>query len=528
MACTLCLVSKAGAQPCTPSYTTGCTWGDDIAEFVLVGDVAPGINNPNTACPSGGYEDFTSMSASLTAGNTYSGNVTTSYGSPFEDVRIWIDYNGNDTFESSEEIATLASLSSSSTGSFTFTVPMAALGGSYTMRVRLVYNTTPATIDPCISYTYGECHDYTVHIVPASEDNLSVDSLLVPSSSMFCSDQPQDIQVRVRNNGGNTVSSFEVHWTVNGQVQTPFIYSGTALASASYPTTNFTDVVIGSYDFPFNQAQNIKAWTYMPNNVADEVPDDDTLATTITSAKQGVKVEVSPRDTLICAGGSMTLDAGMQPEGSIYVWNNGSMERSLTVSSGGSYHVRVVSPTGCQSTDTVFIEEHPDPTANSIAIIDEGGGTFTFNVIGANYVESFTWDFGDGSYPETGPGPKTHSYAAPGTYTATLTLSNVCTDIVITRLMEVSPVGISARDPLANQIRVYPNPAGSEVRISLEAQLDGQLVRVVNLMGQVVHEVAVGGRKTIDLSLGHLAPGTYQLLITTRQGETAKRLQLIR
>jgi len=152
---------------CTPTYSYGCSDDDAIDAVILPGDNAPGINNLNTPCSASGYTDYTSMSADLTAGNTYSGNVTTLYDYESENVRVWIDYNQNGAFEASETIGTLTSISNTSTGDFSFTVPANTLGGTYRMRVRLVYNTPPLTIDPCINYSYGETQDYTVTIVPS-------------------------------------------------------------------------------------------------------------------------------------------------------------------------------------------------------------------------------------------------------------------------------------------------------------------------------------------------------------------------
>jgi len=152
---------------CMPTYTYNCSSGDDIDDFILVGDIPPGINNLNTPCPSNGYIDYTYMSATLSAGLTYSGNVTTNYGSTSEYVRIWIDYNLDGVFQSSEEVATVNAISNASTGAFSFTIPPTTSAGSYRMRVRLVWNQSPASsIDPCINYGYGETHDYMVTIAP--------------------------------------------------------------------------------------------------------------------------------------------------------------------------------------------------------------------------------------------------------------------------------------------------------------------------------------------------------------------------
>src|SRR5690554_2495740 len=204
---------------CTPIYSSGCSIGDDIRDVILLGDVPPGINNLNTPCGASSYTDYTSMSATLTPGNTYSGNVTTNYGGAYEDVRIWIDYNNNGVFENSEEIATLDDSSNASSGAFNFTVQNTISGGTYRMRVRLVYGQTRASsIDPCISYSWGETHDYSIVVMPQGPNNAGIASLTSPH--YFCPGT-EDIKIMVRNFGNNILDSVKVGWELDGVAQTP-------------------------------------------------------------------------------------------------------------------------------------------------------------------------------------------------------------------------------------------------------------------------------------------------------------------
>src|SRR5690606_6215054 len=48
---------------------------------------------------------------------------------------------------------------------FTVAIPAAAATGNHRMRVRMVWITAANTLDPCISYSFGETHDYTVTIL---------------------------------------------------------------------------------------------------------------------------------------------------------------------------------------------------------------------------------------------------------------------------------------------------------------------------------------------------------------------------
>jgi len=150
---------------CTPLYTTGCSSSDQITNFVL-GTIS---NNTGTACSSSplGYSNYTTMSTNLTQAGTYTATISIGSGGA-AGVAIWIDYNDNGLFESSEKYNTTGTIVVSGTGTITINVPATAPLGSHRMRVRHVYNTSGATIDPCSSYTYGETEDYSVNVQPST------------------------------------------------------------------------------------------------------------------------------------------------------------------------------------------------------------------------------------------------------------------------------------------------------------------------------------------------------------------------
>lgn len=161
--------SVSSAQTyCTPIYSTGCSFGDNMSAFKLLGDVLPGINNTTPTCAPTYYTYFPNMTATLTAGQAYSGNVNTTYSGNYENIRIWIDYNNDGVFQSTETIATLADQGSGNSGAFTFTVPITQAAGTYRLRARLVYSTPPTSIDPCNSESYGEAQDYNVTIIAST------------------------------------------------------------------------------------------------------------------------------------------------------------------------------------------------------------------------------------------------------------------------------------------------------------------------------------------------------------------------
>ena len=163
--------------PCTPSSNT-C---DEFIQKVQLNTI-----NNTTACSTGGYASYTSSTTSLAKGMQYTITVTPAIGANIghayanDEIAVWIDYNNDFIFSSSERIAYV--LVTATTGNifpFTFTVPTSASTGSVRMRVRISYSGTGANggapIDPCGIATYGETEDYTVNITTSGADLLEND-----------------------------------------------------------------------------------------------------------------------------------------------------------------------------------------------------------------------------------------------------------------------------------------------------------------------------------------------------------------
>jgi Zn-dependent metalloprotease len=141
----------------TQVYCTskGNSVADEYIDYVSIG----GINN--TTAGNGGYGNFTNFVGNLPYGSNtilfsagFSGTAYTEY------WKIWIDYNQNGTFETSEEMVSGSSSSSANLTS-TFTVPTSALAGNTRMRVSMKYNSAQTA---CENFPYGEVEDYTLNI----------------------------------------------------------------------------------------------------------------------------------------------------------------------------------------------------------------------------------------------------------------------------------------------------------------------------------------------------------------------------
>jgi hypothetical protein len=166
-----CLAIFGFDMVCVPSYSYGCSSGDYIADFTLIG-ATDSLYNVGTLCASGAFADYTTNTdiglADMIEGETYNGTITTHFTSPDEYYTIWIDYNENGVFETTEQAATGGPISATIPGAYAITVPTGTTPGLKRMRVVLAFGSSSvAPSNPCGSYLWGETNDYLVRIDPA-------------------------------------------------------------------------------------------------------------------------------------------------------------------------------------------------------------------------------------------------------------------------------------------------------------------------------------------------------------------------
>ncbi|WP_282089737.1 GEVED domain-containing protein [Aquimarina algiphila] len=141
-----------GAEPCAASTTQNSTLHITNVSF-------GSIDNSST---NAAYNDFTTISTSLTAGQATGLTVTLNNNSwTFNAVGVWIDWNNNGDFTNAGE--KVYSRFGAAPYSANITPPSVAVSNtSLRMRVRVGYG-SEAKITPCGTDTYlGEVEDYTV------------------------------------------------------------------------------------------------------------------------------------------------------------------------------------------------------------------------------------------------------------------------------------------------------------------------------------------------------------------------------
>lgn len=183
----------------------------------------------------------------------------------------------------------------------------------------------------------------------------------------------QNVEVEIENFGNLPLDSVMVQWEIDGTPQAPFNYTGPALASGAVSAP----VVIGTYT-PAPGGE-IKAWTSMPNGIADTVNVNDTSVLSI------------------CIGmaGNYTIDAG-QPASATNFTSFSSAVAAMglcgiagpvvfdVVPGSGPYTEQVTIPAiqGSSATNTVTFNGNGD----TLQYQAPSGNKFILKLDGADYV----------------------------------------------------------------------------------------------------------------------------------------------
>jgi hypothetical protein len=233
-------------------------------------------------------------------------------------------------------------------------------------------------------------------------------------------------------------------------------------------------------------------------------------------------------DSILCAGGSVTLNAGNV--GSTYLWSNGSTSQTLTVTAAGTYSVTVTNANGCSATGSLTIST---PSAGEVTwtLPDtvERGDAFGFAVTGA---QSWTASFGSAATPQSVSNlnpAQTITYNSLGNQSVTLSaVVRGCTVTVNRTVVVIEPTSRPSELALSD-LRVSPNPADDHVWVRFGLPQAAPVeIRLVDIQGRVLQVLRLEAAQAFEqrLDLNGLAKGIYQLQIRSgAQTYTARILK---
>jgi hypothetical protein len=242
------------APYCNPLYASGKTFGDLISNIVISGTTLS--NNTGTDPVNPAYTFFTgapNLTATMVQGGTY--NVTVSIGSfNNQGIAAWVDYNDDGVFSPSEKIGSTSSAIMTAFGSATFpiTLTCASVPGQRRMRVRGVYANGGPTIDPCISYGYGETEDYIITI--ANNPVAVTSSRAIQSTGVVApgSNNARVLRVPVTAGGCGSNSISEFRFSTTGTTATSDVVMAKLYSTGNSAIFN-TNKLLGSVAAPSGQ-----------------------------------------------------------------------------------------------------------------------------------------------------------------------------------------------------------------------------------------------------------------------------------
>lgn len=139
----------------------------------------------------------------------------------------------------------------------------------------------------------------------------------------------------------------------------------------------------------------------------------------------------------------------------------------------------------------------------------------------------FIWNFGDGA-TSTEANP-THTYAAPGNYTVTLTAENDCGQTTAVQTV-MATSGTNVPLLAESKVRILPNPASEEIRVELDFAAENANVTVTLLDGsgrQIVMEHLNRVRQmVVTLPVKQLPSGAYQIWVQSEEGVALRKVQV--
>ncbi len=254
---------SAHAQYCVPQHS----WPqlETIIDGVELEDI---INTSNGISEEDyGYTDFTALSATLTAGASYTiylDNRSFQY-----NYSAWIDYNHNDVFDSEEILGTIV-LTGIQSGNITFTVPADALNGNTRMRVRAVHEPFGPWMnsnDPCMPFLQGDAEDYSIVIDGGKEQNIRMDKILSPVSATGLNEE--FIKVVLYNSGSTAMNDITISYSLDGAAPVSEI-----IADPVPPHTAYTHVFDTPLDLHDINCYALQVYVSHPD---DEISADDTI-----------------------------------------------------------------------------------------------------------------------------------------------------------------------------------------------------------------------------------------------------------
>lgn len=567
-------------------YTWYCVPAPSSVDGLGITNVTIGTINNTTGSETGNYGDYDSLSTDIIQGapaQAFSIQYSTGY---TYGTKIWIDWNDDLVFDSTEQVYFGLSASSNPTVlSGTFAIPTTAPLGSHIMRIGGTDNNLGPN-SPCYTGSYGSFEDYTVNVIPpcyvsAVDTYVVCDSMMWMDGITYTASNNTAIDTLKSNVAGICDTIFTLDLTVKNSTTYTDTHvvcdSLTWLDGVTYTASNttathiipnsvgcdsvitlnltvnysktFTNVVTAceSYTLPGGRTMNYTG------SFTDTIPTTlgcDSIITTLLTVNYNAAKSIS-----VTACGSYTSPSGK-------VWTTSGtrydtiptskgcdslMTINLTIKANSS-ETRTVS--ACESYtvpetgNTYFVSgTYTDLTTNAFGCIKTITTILTVNSVTAlpvtvsgitltapNTGVTYKWMDCENAYSyllgETG---QTFTPVRNGEYAVEITSVDGCKDTsVCTQIMSVS---LDEYVVSASDINVYPNPASSVVSIDIAKMNPNEnvTVRIFDAVGKLIESSELSASNNLlELEVTNLAEGIYTISVSNDYFSTSKKLTVVK
>ena len=225
-------------------------------------------------------------------------------------VKVFIDYNNNGQFESTETALTSNALNN---GNYTANINIpstVSIGKLMKLRVVVMETASSANVNACGTYSIGETQDYTLKIINPSND-LQVSEIINPAANV-CKRNVQYVTVKILNNGSANQSNIPLSLIVKKGTTTILSVNETFTGRLNgLENMNYTFQKPIAID-----ANSTYSITASANLASDQQTNNNSITSTIVSSAE----IAAPTGSAIVCNGTLSLAVNNPVTGNNYFW----------------------------------------------------------------------------------------------------------------------------------------------------------------------------------------------------------------